>query len=70
MAKNPTTADAVETQQEPKLSLVEFCTRLSESVKRPELIGGFEFIERRAGRVKDTASAYQQRFDAFIKTPV
>lgn len=53
-----------------ELSLVEFCTRLSATVRRPELISGFEFTERRAGRVKDTAEAFQARFEKFGKTPV
>lgn len=52
------------------LSLVEFCTRLSATVRRPELISAFEFSERRAGRVKDTAEAFQARFENFGKTPV
>ena len=52
------------------LSLVEFCTRLSATVRRPELISGFEFTERRAGRVKDTAEAFPARFEKFGKTPV
>lgn len=57
-------------QDIPKLTLTEFCTRLSEKVKRPELLGGFEFIERRAGRIRDTADAFQARFDTFVNTPV
>lgn len=71
MAKNETpAAPAVAAQDAPRLTLSEFCTRLSESVSRPELIGGFEFLERRANRLKDTAAAYQGRFDAFLTTPV
>ncbi len=69
MAKT-TPEQATTTTQEQKLSLDEFCRRLSESVNRPELIGGFEFVERRAGRVKDTDAAYRQRFDLFVQTPV
>lgn len=53
-----------------KLSLHEFCARLSETVKRPELIGAFEHVERVADRNADTASAYQLRYDAFITKPV
>lgn len=52
------------------LSLVEFCTRLSETVKRPELIGAFEFRERTAGRTKATEAEFRARFDEFINTPV
>lgn len=62
---------AAETKQDaPTLTLTEFCIRLSETVKSPELIGGFEFMETRAGHVKDTAEAFQARYDAFISTPV
>jgi hypothetical protein len=56
--------------QESKLSLDEFCRRISETVKRPELIGGFEFLQRRAGHLKDTEAAFRARFDAFVKTPI
>lgn len=70
MAKNTTTDSPVETEQEPRLTLKEFCTRLSETVNRPELIGAFEFVETRAGRLKDVGSAYRARFDAFVSTPV
>ena len=70
MAKQNPTDTTVANTQEPRLTLSEFCTRLSEKVSRPELLGGFEFVERRAGRIKDVESAYQARFDAFVKTPV
>ena len=70
MAKQNPTDTPVANTQEPRLTLAEFCTRLSEKVSRPELLGGFEFVERRAGRVKDVESAYRARFDAFVKTPV
>ena len=53
-----------------KLSLVDFCARLSETVKRPELIGAFEFVERTAGRTADTEEAFRARFSAFTKKPV
>ncbi len=52
------------------MTLGEFCARLSQSVRRPELIAGFEHSERKAGKLKDTDEAYQARFDKFIKTPV
>lgn len=53
-----------------KIGLDEFCARLSESLKRPELIGAFEFVERRAGRINGTEQDFQGRFDAFVNTPV
>ena len=55
---------------ESALSITDFCTRLSETVSRPELIGAFAHVEQKAGRVKDTASGYGARFDAFINKPV
>lgn len=53
-----------------KLSLTEFCKRLSETVKRPELIGGFEASERLAGNRQDTEDAFRSRFETFINKPV
>ncbi|MNE61527.1 hypothetical protein D3C76_1597670 [compost metagenome] len=52
------------------LTLTEFCTRLSQTERRVELIGAFEFDERSAGRLKDTAEQYGARFQAFITKPV
>lgn len=53
-----------------EVTLHEFCVRLSVTDRRPELIGGFEFTERVAGRVKDTEAAFQSRYDAFVIKPV
>ncbi len=52
-----------------ELTLQEFCTRLSVTDKRVELIGGFEHSERTSGRAKDTETAYRARFVAFINRP-
>jgi hypothetical protein len=67
-----TKANTAEKPDDPALtlSLTEFCTRLSETVKRPELIGAFEFRERNAKRNKATEAEFRARFDAFINTPV
>jgi len=70
MAKNDTPPVEQVEVQPTKLSLSEFCTRLSETVSRPELLGAFEHVERRAGRLKDTEAGYRGRFDAFVNTPV
>ena len=51
------------------LTLTEFCMRLSEREPRVALIGAFEAAEKKAGRVKDTDSAYQSRYDAFVNKP-
>lgn len=53
-----------------KVTLNEFCVRLSTTVKRPELLGAFEHQERVAGRLSDTESGFRARFDAFINKPV
>jgi hypothetical protein len=55
---------------DPALSITDFCTRLSETVVRPELIGAFAHVEQKAKRHSDTAANYRERFDAFINKPV
>lgn len=52
------------------ITLDEFCTRLSMSDKRVELIGGFAHTEVVAGRTKDAESAFQSRFTEFVNKPV
>ena len=69
MAKDQAVPQVV-AEAPPAITLTEFCIRLSESVKSPELIGAFEFVEKRAGHVKDTEAAFKARFDAFVNTPV
>lgn len=71
MAKaNTTTEDAgAQAVPEDRVSLEAFCARLSETVARPELIGGFYFSEKAARRLHDTPSAYRERYDAFINQP-
>lgn len=51
------------------VSLDNFCADLSKSDKRVELIGGFHFTERAAGRLRDVASAYSARFQSFVTRP-
>jgi len=52
------------------VSINEFCARLSETMTKPELINAFAYVERAAGRVKDTGLAYRSRFDLFVNQPV
>ena len=52
-----------------ELPLDEFCTRLSASDKRVEMIGGFHATEKKAGRLKDYETAYAARFAAFQTQP-
>lgn len=72
MTKTTNTAEPVATDadQSAPVTLAEFCTRLSETVRNPALIAGFEYTEKKAGKLKDEAVAYQARFDKFVKTPV
>lgn len=51
------------------VQLDHFCTDLSATDKRVEMIGAFNTIERQAGRVRDTATAYQSRYEAFCNAP-
>lgn len=68
MAKTETVTPANEPVAE--VTLTEFCTALSRSDKRVELIGGFNSVETKAGRLKDTGANFRQRFTAFVNKPV
>jgi hypothetical protein len=63
----PSTADAAASEP---LTLDEFCMRFSQVDRRVELIGAFHYVEKSAGRQKDTEEAYRARFDAFVNAPV
>lgn len=70
-SKNTSTeAGTKPVEVEPALSITDFCTRLSETVSRPELIGAFAHVELKAKRLSDTAANYRARYNAFINTPV
>jgi len=71
MAKDNTAVEPVEQAEQAgvPMTLAEFCTRLSVTVKRVELIGGFDHSERAAGRLSDTAENYAARYAAFINKP-
>lgn len=56
-------------QDDFKLSLKEFCTRISSTDRRVELIGGFFAHEKGAGRMNDFESAYKARLENFAKRP-
>lgn len=64
----PVSAEAPAASDFP-LSLDEFCTRLSSTDKRVELIGAFHHVEKVAGRVQDTSGNFAARFEAFAKQP-
>jgi hypothetical protein len=54
----------------PTITLTEFCTRLSETVRRPELISAFHHRARSAGALRETLEAFQARYQEFLNTPV
>jgi hypothetical protein len=77
MATKPTPAEAdnaapvateASTESFP-LSLDEFCSRLSQTDRRVELIGGFHHSERAAGHSNDTEAAFAARYVAFCNAP-
>lgn len=68
----PEAVSPVAKKKEPEsfeVSLDNFCSELSQSDKRVELIGGFHHTETKAGRMKDFGSAYLTRFLAFVNQP-
>lgn len=69
MAKEPTAATAPAEPAAFPQSIEEFCSHLSLTDARVELIGAFHAVEKRAGRVKDLAEQYLARFEAFINAP-
>lgn len=70
MAKNQTADIGAEQIAGFALSLDEYCTQLSQTDTRVEMIGGFYNTEKKSGHTKDTAEAFAQRFAAFAAMPV
>lgn len=76
MAKDTSTpveekvVEPVVEQSDFPLTLDEFCLQLSNTDKRVESIGAFHATEKASGRVKDTAPAYSERFNAFLTKPM
>ncbi len=66
----PAVPEAAASEPGNEITLTEFCIRLSERVRRPELISAFESSQTLAGNLKADAEAFQARFDKFVKTPV
>lgn len=75
MAKEPTPVqsgekvEATATASAFPLTVDEFCTRLSATDRRVELIGAFHATEKAAGRAKDLESAFLARFESFVSQP-
>ena len=57
-------------QTEFPMDINEFCTQLSQSDNRVEIIGAFHSEECVQGRRKDMKSAYMKRFQEFCTRPV
>lgn len=57
---------SIEMQSTEPMTLHEFCVLLSNHDRRVELIGAFNFSETQSGRIKDTATEFKSRFDAFV----
>lgn len=68
-ASAPQPAAAHEPVSTFELSLDEFCTRLSLTDKRTEMIGAFHHSEKNKGVSKDSESNFNQRFAKFCKLP-
>ena len=65
----PQSAPIAPAPDEFPMELQEFCLQLSQVDKRVELIGGFHHTEKAAARLKDTSTAYQARYAAFLTQP-
>jgi hypothetical protein len=72
MAKTETLKDAAAPAEvsEFPVTLTEFCSRLSATDKRVELIAAFHHDEEAAGRLSDLEGAYRTRLAAFAARPV
>ncbi|MCW5602591.1 hypothetical protein [Nitrosomonas sp.] len=69
MAKEKTHSDKVQDKPSDVITVDEFCTRLSATDRRVEMIGAFNHVEKKAGRIKDTEENFRSRFDAFVNQP-
>lgn len=70
MAKAATQAETIQKKPADAITLDEFCTLLSATDRRVEMIGAFNHVEKKAGRIKDFDENYRSRFDAFANQPV
>ena len=52
------------------LSLEEYCANRSSTDRRVELIGGFYHVEKVAGRLFDTPTNYDVRYESFRTSPI
>lgn len=69
MAKEKISLENIQENPANAITLGEFCTRLSATDRRVEMIGAFHHVEKKAGRIKDTEESFRSRFDAFVNQP-
>lgn len=73
MAKSESSQPAEDTVQvqpdQYPLSLDEFCTRISQTDRRVELIGGFHRYAQLKGLASDTEANFRAQFEQFLKQP-
>ena len=63
-------ASSVARRSTPTVSLAEFCSELSATNDKVELIGGFHFDQKRQGNLKNSRAAFQQAFADFCVKPI
>lgn len=74
MSDKPVKAPIQAAEQAPEVTVFdqtieEFCSNLSRSDGRVEMISAFCGSERREGRFKDSAEAYTARYEQFVNAP-
>lgn len=69
MAKTTPDTPAV-AEVEPVMGLKDFLLRLSETVRRPELLGAFEYHAKANGQFRATWSDFLAKYEAFSNQPV
>jgi hypothetical protein len=60
MAKEKTQSENVQDKPEDAITLDEFCTRLSATDRRVEMIGAFNHVEKKVGRIKNSVVTRQE----------
>lgn len=67
--ENQNDAPVVAAADPVQVTLDEFGVGLSQRDNRHEMVNAFIYMERRAGKHKDTEAAYQARYVAFLDQP-
>lgn len=69
MAKKPTTPTFTDAGTGFPQSIDEFCSTLSQTDKRVELIAAFNKAQKRAGNRKNYSNIFSMMFTAFVSNP-